>query len=86
MSFSVPVALRIVRTIGLHHWRAGLAEFDGKTPLRILVQIHQSEIWVHSIERHHSTVVCVTRLNGRITDMFEASSISECAIASAKKL
>jgi hypothetical protein len=76
MNVLIPPPVGFVRTIGLHHWYAGLEIFDGN-PLTVftLHNLQVNENWVHTIEAIDNKVLCITRLNGSIKESFEATTL-----------
>jgi hypothetical protein len=72
----LPLPPSVIRSVGIHHWQAGLDRFDGRKPLQVYIQVDNSKsIWTHTIEILNSKTMCITRLNGAIKDMFEAKEI-----------
>ncbi len=70
----LPLPPQVTRSIGLHHWQIGLSKFDGKTPIHVFVKQEDTKnIWISSIEKLGTKVMCITRYNGKIQDMFESA-------------
>ena len=76
MELVLPLPQPICRAVGLHHWCVGLSKFDGKNPIHVLTKQENSQnIWISTIEKQDSKVMCITRFNGKIKEMFESSSL-----------
>jgi hypothetical protein len=75
MSVTLPPAHKLVRTLSTYHWEQGLAVFDGQRVVRVADMTSRGNYWLHTIESVQSKIMCITRLNGAIYDMFEAKEI-----------
>lgn len=70
----LPLPPQICRAVGLHHWCAGLAKFDGRNPIRVFTkEEHTKDKWVSTIEKFGPKVMCVTRFNGVIKEVFDSA-------------
>lgn len=75
MSVALPPPPKLVRNLSTYHWEQGLAQFDGKKTIRVAYLTTKESHWLHTIESFQSKIMCITRLNGKICDMFEAKEI-----------
>jgi hypothetical protein len=76
MESCLPLPPQLTRAVGLHHWQNGLSQFDGKTPVRVFIKKEDSKnVWISSIEKLGTKVMCITRYNGKIREMFESSTL-----------
>ena len=74
MESKLPLPPQVCRSIGIHHWRIGLSKFDGNNPIKVFIQQQDSKnIWISTIEKRESKVMCITRFNGAIKEMFDSS-------------
>jgi len=74
MESRLPLPPQICRAVGLHHWQIGLAMFDGSNPIKVFVKREtQDKKWVSTIEKFESKVMCITRYNSTIKEMFDSS-------------
>ena len=64
------------RTIGIEHWRHGLAKFNGNQ--HVLVAKHASGFqshWIFTIEKIENEVYCVTRYNDKLISKRKAADL-----------
>ena len=75
MSVAIPPpSNNLVRTLSTYHWEKGLSIFVGK-PVKVAYLHASNNYWLHTIESFQSKIMCITRLNGEIFDMFDAKEI-----------
>jgi hypothetical protein len=76
MEMALPLPQPICRAVGLHHWIMGLSQFDGKNPIKVFTKQEDAKnIWISTIEKLDSKVMCITRFNGKIKEMFESTAL-----------
>jgi hypothetical protein len=72
----LPLPPQLTRSIGLHHWQIALSKFDGSTPVNVFVKQEDAKnIWISTIEKFGTKVMCITRYNGTVKEMFEPATL-----------